>query len=152
MGDPKHPHKKYARPKTPFDRSRIEEEKTLIKKYGLKNKKEIWSAESFINRIRAQAKKLIVEPEKQKAFIERLVKLGLIKSEATIDDVLALTKEKLLERRLQTIVYKKGLAKTPKEARQLIVHRKIKIKDRIVNVPGYIVRKEEENEIIKEAK
>jgi len=147
MGDPKHQHKNYARPRKPFDRSRIDEEKTLIKRFGLKNKREIWRAESFINRIRAQAKKLIIEPEKQKSFIERLVKLGLIKSDANIDDILALTKEKLLERRLQTIIFKKGLAKTPREARQFIVHRRIKIGDRIIDIPGYIVRKEEENKI-----
>ncbi len=147
MGDPKKQHKKYARPRTPFDKSRIDEEKSLIKKYGLKIKREIWHAESYIDRIRAQAKKLIVEPEKQKIFIDSLVRLGLIKTDATIDDVLALTKEKLFDRRLQTIVFKKGLAKTIRGARQFIVHKRIKIGNRIVSVPSYIVRKEEENKI-----
>ncbi|MCL6500852.1 MAG: 30S ribosomal protein S4, partial [Candidatus Pacearchaeota archaeon] len=70
-----------------------------------------------------------------------------VKSTANIDDILALTKEKLLERRLQTIVYKKGIAKTPKEARQLVSHKKIKIGPRIVNIPSYIVEVEEEDKI-----
>ncbi|MCX8194479.1 MAG: 30S ribosomal protein S4, partial [Candidatus Pacearchaeota archaeon] len=106
MGDPRRQHKKYSRPRQLFTKARIEEEKALVKKYGLKNRREIWRAESYINRIRAQAKKLIVQPEQQEAFINRLAKLGLVRPTSTIDDILALTKEKLLERRLQTIVYK----------------------------------------------
>lgn len=147
MGDPKKSHKKYKRPKKIFTKARIEEEKAIIKKYGLKNRREIWKAETEINKIRSQAKKLILEPESQENFFNRLRKIGLIKEKDTIDDVLALTKEKLLERRLQTIVYKKGLAKTPKEARQLIVHKKIKVGEKIVNIPSYIVKTEEENKI-----
>ena len=149
MGDPRKQHKQFTRPKTLFDKSRIDEEKALLEKYGLKNKKEIWRSESYIGRIRNQAKKLILYPEQQEAFINRLVKLGLIKSDATIDDILALTKEKLLERRLQNIVFKKGLAKTPKEARQLVVHRKIQIRNNIVNIPSYIVKTKEEGLILK---
>ena len=147
MGDPKKARKKYSRPRTPFDRSRIDEEKNLVKNYGLKNKKEIWRSESYIDRIRSQAKKLILEPEQQKAFINHLAGMGLATPDSTIDDILALTKEKLLERRLQTIVVKKGFAKTPRQARQLIVHKKIKIGNRRVNIPSYIVKKEEENKI-----
>ena len=147
MGDPKRAHKKYSRPRTPFDKNRIDEEKSLMKKYGLKNKREIWRSESFINRIRSQAKKLILKPEQQKKLMNRLTKLGLVGPGSDIDDILALTKEKLLERRFQTIVFKKGLAKTAREARQMIVHKKVKIGDRTINIPGYIVRKEEENKI-----
>jgi len=147
MGDPIRLHKKYKRPKRLFSKARIEEEKRIKKEYGLKNMKEIWRAETEINRIRNQAKKFILNPEGQEAFLEKLRKIGLIKGQANIDDVLALTKEKLLDRRLQTIVYKKGLARTIREARQLITHRKIKIGDRIVNVPGYIVNIDEEEKI-----
>ncbi|UZE93679.1 MAG: 30S ribosomal protein S4 [Candidatus Pacearchaeota archaeon] len=147
MGDPKRQHKKYSRPKTPFDKSRIQEEKAFIRKYGLKNKKEIWRSENYIDRIRSQAKKLILQPEQKETFINRLIRLGLVNKDATIDDILALTKERLFERRLQTVVFKKGIAKTLKGARQLIVHRKIKVGDKIMDVPGYIVRTEEENKI-----
>lgn len=147
MGDPRKLHKRYKRPKQTFSKARIEEEKALLKKYGLKNMREIWRAETEINRIRNQAKKLILKPESQEEFFNRLIKIGLVKKGSTIDDVLALTKEQLLERRLQTIVFKKGLAKTIKEARQLITHKKIKIADNIVNIPSYIVKLDEEDKI-----
>lgn len=140
-------HKHYTRPKRPFVKETIEEERALIKKYGLKNKREIWKTEHALDRIRSQAKKLITESEKQAVFLARLIRLGLIKSDASIDDILALTKENLFERYLQNIVFKKGLAKTQKGARQLITHKKISIKDKIIDVPSYIVRKDEEENI-----
>jgi small subunit ribosomal protein S4 len=148
MGDPKKKHKKYSRPKQLFDKTKIEEERNITKKFGLKNKKEIWRAESEINRIRGLAKKLIVaSPEEQEKFFNRLINLGLIKQGATIDDVLALTREKLLERRLQTIVAKKGLSKTVKEARQLIVHRKVRVAKKVIDAPSYHVKADEEDKI-----
>lgn len=140
-------HKHYARPRKPFERARIEEEKALIKKYGLRSKKEIWKAEYFIDRIRNQAKKLIVDPEQQEAFIARLVGMGLIQPDAGIDDVLALTRENLFERRLQTIVFNKRLTTTMKQARQFVVHKQVRIGNRIVNIPGYVVKKAEEGKI-----
>jgi small subunit ribosomal protein S4 len=148
MGDPKRKHKKYSRPRQLFEKARIEEENALIKRYGLKNKREIWKAASEIDRIRSLAKNLIVaSQEEQQKFFNRLIKLGLIKSEDNIDDVLALTKEKLLARRLQTIVFKRGLAKTPKGARQLIVHRKIMVGGKVIDAPSYTVKSDEEQTI-----
>jgi small subunit ribosomal protein S4 len=76
-----------------------------------------------------------------------LAKYGLVSENATADDVLRLTVRDILERRLQTVVYRLGLAKTIYHARQLIVHRHIAIGDQIVNVPGYLVKKEEEGKI-----
>ena len=147
-------HKKYSRPRKLFEKIRIEGENVLMNKYGLKNKKEIWRADFYIGRIRVQAKKLITaSQEKQEEFIARLAKLGLIKSTSKIDDVLALTKESLLERRLQTLVLKKGLAKTIKSARQLINHRHILLNNDIVTIPSRIVLLEEENNLkLKEKK
>ncbi|MCS7134445.1 MAG: 30S ribosomal protein S4 [Candidatus Pacearchaeota archaeon] len=149
MGDPRRPRKKYKRPKKLYDAARIAEEKELVKKYGLKNRKEIWKAEAKLKKIREQAKKMILHPEKQQDFLKRLASLGLIKNDATLDDVLALTKENILERRLQTVVFRKNLARTIREARQLITHRKIKIGGRICDVPGRIIKIEEEKEITK---
>ncbi|MFH1823594.1 MAG: 30S ribosomal protein S4 [archaeon] len=149
MGDPRKSRKRFKRPKDPFDFSRIEEEKNIMKDYGLKNKKEIWRAQLEISRIRKEAKKLILNPKDQEVFFNRLIRLGLVTKESTIDDVLDLTKEKLLDRRLQTLVQKKGLAKTPRESRQLIIHKKIKIGKRIVTIPGYITKLEEEANITK---
>jgi len=144
---------KYSRPKKPFDKVRIDEEKDIIKKYGLKNKKEIWKASSAIDRIRGMAKNLITaDIEKQNKLLDKLKKQGF--KVENIADVLALSKENWLERRLQTIVFKKGLAQTVKGARQMIGHKHIAIDKRIVNVPGYMVHVDEENkiEVIKAAK
>jgi len=141
---PKRKQKKYSRPQRPFDKIRIEEENILKDKYGLKNKKEIWKADAAIGRIRNQAKKLITasEEEKQK-FVEKLQKKGF--EIESIADALGLDKENWLKRRLQTVVYKKGLTNTAKQARQLIVHKHVNIGNQIVNKPSYQVSLEEES-------
>ena len=136
-------HKKYSRPRRPFDKTRIDEEDLLVEKYGLKNKKEIWKAEAAIALIRNQAKKLIVaDEEKKQTFLARLQKKGF--KVEKIPDVLSLDKEDLLKRRLQTIVQLKKLANTPKQARQFITHKHIAIGNQIVNIPSYHVSIDEE--------
>lgn len=146
MGDIKRKRKLFSKPKKLFDRVRIDEENVLVKDYGLKNKKEIWKAKSKVSGYRQRAKKLIgKEKEEQKAFFEKLNKVGL--NVKDISDVLALGEENLLKRRLQTVVYKKGLANTPKQARQFIVHKHILVGGKIVNIPSYIVPVELENQI-----
>ncbi len=140
---PKKNRKKYSRPRKPFDKPRINEENGLKDKYGLKNKREIWKADSAITRIRNIAKKFITKPEKeQKLFIERLQKNGFEVN--NIAEVLALDKESWLKRRLQTIVVAKKLALTAKQARQLIVHKHVSIGEQIVNIPSYQVSLDEE--------
>lgn len=137
MGDPRKQHKNYASPLKLFSKARISEENELTKKYGLKNKREIWKAEFKINNIRKQAKALINNPSKQKDFLEKLKGQGF--NVKTIDDVLGLTKEALLERRLQTIMARKGVAKTLKHARQLITHQHVEVSGKIVSIPSYLV-------------
>jgi small subunit ribosomal protein S4 len=135
--------KKYSRPQRPFDKTRIEEENVLKEKYGLKNKKEIWKADAAIGRIRNQAKQLITAGDEEKAaFTEKLQKKGF--EIESIANTLALDKEDLLKRRLQTVVLKKGLTTTAKQARQLITHKHVSIGDQIVNIPSYQVSREEE--------
>ena len=137
--------KRFSKPRKKFDKARIEEENGLIKRYGLKSKREIWKADAAIARIRKQAKKLITAgQEEQGKLIEKLNKSGF--NAKTIADVLGLSKEDWLKRRLQSILIEKNLAK-PKEARQLIAHKHIRIEGKVVNIPGYIVRVEEENKI-----
>ena len=146
-------HKQYSRPRKLFESGRIAEENGLVKKYGLKNKREIWKADAAVSKIRKEAKKLITaQSDVQETFISRLVEKGFIKKGSRIDDVLDLKKENILDRRFQTIVFKKGLAKTPKEARQMIVHRHVFLKDSIVNIPSYFVNLKEENTIKLKAK
>jgi len=142
----KRKHKKYSKPKRPFDKERIEEEAKIKEEFGLKNKKEIWRAESEIKVMREKAKKLIsASHEEQKALFERLKKIGL--NVNSIADVLSLDKKDYLQRRLQTILIKKRLALSPKSARQLIVHKKVLINNNVVNSPSYIVPLELEDKI-----
>ena len=148
---PKRKQKLYSRPRKPFDKIRIEEENVLKEKYGLKNKKEIWKADSAIGRMRNLAKDLIVgSAEEKKLFIERLQKKGF--GVTSIADVLALKKEDWLKRRLQTIVHQKKLANTPKQARQFIAHQHILINGKTVNKPSYQVELEEESQITSDIK
>ena len=150
MGDTRKQHKKYKRPRKLFEKSRIEEENLLLKKYGLKNKKEIWRAKSAIEEIRNRAKSLINTKEKQSEFLNKLKKQGFEVS--SVDDVLSLDKEAFLERRLQTILVRKKLAGTPRQARQLIVHKHILVDEKTVNSPSFLVPKHLENKITKKIK
>lgn len=137
-------HKKYSNPKKPFDKPRILDENKFVKKYGLKNKKEIWKTESQVQYFRSRAKSLITaEQDEQKKFFDKLNIIGLnIKG---IADVLALDLEALMERRLSSVLVSKKLANTPKQARQMIVHKRVLIGDVVVNVPSYLVKVSEED-------
>jgi small subunit ribosomal protein S4 len=68
----------------------------------------------------------------------------MIKGDAEIDDILALNTEAILERRLQTLVHRLGLARTPKQARQFITHGHIAIGGKKLTVPGMLVSKQDE--------
>lgn len=152
MGDIKRKKKKYSRPKKLFDSPRISEEKGIVKKYGLKNKREIWKAEAEISKLRRRAKLLIPKtPEEQEKFFNKLRTLGFdIKA---IADVLGLTTEDWLDRRLQSFVVKLKLATTPKQARQLIVHKGVLVDGTVVNIPSFFVSADLEKKIkLKERK
>jgi small subunit ribosomal protein S4 len=152
MGDPRKQRKKYLRPSHPWEKDRIEAENKLLRKYGLRRKEEIWRTETLLRSFRRNARRLLAASGPQaeletKQLLERLKRLGLISEGATLDDVLGLTVEDILERRLQTIVSKKGLAKTPLQARQLVLHGHVTISGKRVNVPSYLVSVREEGEI-----
>lgn len=130
--------KKFNRPKKAFESGRIAEENEIREKYGLKNKKEIWRALAKVNYFRKRARALANSSmEEQEVLFNKLKSIGL--PVTTTADVLGLKPTDLLERRLPTIVFKKGLANTPRHARQLVVHKKVLVNGNIVNSPGYIV-------------
>tara|TARA_Y100000310_G_scaffold309822_1_gene354349 strand:+ start:91 stop:675 length:585 start_codon:yes stop_codon:yes gene_type:complete len=138
--------KKFSYPRMVFDKERIVSENKLLERYGLKNKKEVWKVDAKIKYFRDRAKKLITaDREEQEVFFNKLKKIGLKVND--VGEVLGLDIEDLLKRRLVTVVWKKKLANTPKQARQLIVHKKITINGRVVNVPSYFVKTDEENKI-----
>ncbi len=136
---------KYSRPRKPYDKPRIEAENILVKEYGLKNKKEIWKADAAVERIRNQGKKLITaSQEEQQKLFDKLNKKGF--KVERISDILGLTKEDWLKRRLQSVLVRNKRV-TPREARQLIAHKHVSINGRIVNVPSYVVDVDEEDKI-----
>jgi len=149
MGHPKKQRKKYESPLKPYDKDRIEREKRIKKEFGLRKKRDIWRAVSVLRTIRRRARALQAKKDKikEKELLDHLYKLNLIRKDSTIDDVLGLSVEDILNRRLQTIVYKKGLARTAKHARQLIVHNHVLVNNRKIAYPSYFVTKEEENNI-----
>ncbi len=156
MGDPKFPRAKWSRPSHPWQADRIKAENELIRKFGLKNKREVWRIQSLLRRWRQRARNLQariryadVQAEKEvDQMLRRLARLGLLPMEgATLDDVLSLKMEDVLGRRFQTVAYLRGLSNTVKQARQLIVHGHIAIGDRKVTIPGYLVKKDEEEGI-----
>lgn len=156
MGDPKFPRRTYETPSHPWEGERIKEEQETVRQFGLRNKRELWKAQSILRNLRRQSRDLQarlrygdVQAEVEKEnLLRRCARLGLLPMHGgTLDDILALTQEAILNRRLQTMVYKKGLANTQKQARQLIVHGHITVNGRKVTIPGYLVKKEEEDKI-----
>ncbi len=152
MGDPKKTKKKYSRPRRPWNKAMLDTERKIKETYGLKNKKELRIAEELLKNKRQNARKLLAlelerRIKREKELMDSLVKIGLVKNNASLDDILGLKIDEILERRLQTIVWRKGLANTPKQARQFIVHGHIAINGKKVNGPAYIVKSEEENKI-----
>jgi small subunit ribosomal protein S4 len=157
MGDPKFLRRTYDTPKHPWEAARMEEERKLLTKYGLKNKRELWKAQSILRGFRGQARELQArlrtgEAQAQREteqLLARLSRQGVLQvGTPTIDDVLALTTEDVLRRRFQTIVLGRGLAPTPGGARKWIVHGHFSIGDHRVTRPGYLVRLDEEGQIV----
>src|SRR3989338_7936499 len=152
MGDTRRFKKAFAKPFKPWDDGRITEEKGLLREYGLKNKKEIWSSTTMLRKFKAQAKKLIVakgaQADKERAlFLAKLSGLGLASQNSSLDEILGLNINNLLNRRLQTLVHDKKMARTIKQARQFIVQEHILVNGKKIAVPFYIVRKNEEDTI-----
>ncbi len=150
MGDPRRLKRTYDTPKHPWEKERILEENKLIREYGLKNKREIWKAKTEIRKYRHLARELVgmtpeERKEKEEVLMNKLKRFGILSEGSSLDDVLSLKAEDLLKRRLQTIVWKKGLAKSAKQARQLITHGHIALDGRKVTAPGMIIAVEKED-------
>jgi small subunit ribosomal protein S4 len=141
--------KKYKRPAILWDKARIERDKELKRKFGIVRKKEIWSAETLLRKYRRLARKLVGErnEEEEKILITKLTNLGILKKGAVLDDVLGMTVEDILGRRLQTVLTQKGLANTPMQARQFVVHGHVRIDGRLAKSPNRLILQSEEEKI-----
>lgn len=150
MGHPRKLRKKYDTPPHPWNAERIKSENKLVSKYGLKTKKEIWKAETMVRRYRRDARFLLGLPTEQsdserKLLLSHLMRMGLLAENAKLEDVLNLTVEDVLKRRLQTLVHQKGLSRTAKEARIFVIHGHISMDGKKVTSPSYMVKRGEEN-------
>lgn len=140
--------RKYSAPRHPWRGERISSEAEIMNRYGLKNHREIWRALFKLSRWRELARHLIVNKDQKRTdeLLNPLINIGCLK-EKKLESVFEITPEDVLERRLQTVVFRKGLARTIREARLLITHKHIYINNKVVNAPGYIVSKDEEDKI-----
>lgn len=158
MGDPKRHRKKYTTPTHPWDKARLEKEVQLVIKYGLRNKRELWRFQNILRKYRRVARDLLAEIDlpgkegeiakaKAQTVIRKLYKMGILPENATLDDILNLSVEDFLERRLQTMVYRQGIARTIKQARQFITHGHVAVDGRRVTSPSFIVTRDLESKI-----
>lgn len=151
MGDIKKIRKKYSKPSHPWRIARIEEENNICKEYGIPQKTELWKTISKLETFKNQAKTLstlrTLQAEKEmNNLLAKMKGYKLIEAESS-DAILGVTLKNLLDRRLQTLLVRKGLAKTMKQARQMITHRHVLVNNKILSSPSYLVRVSEESAI-----
>lgn len=149
MGSPPTQKKHYDTPRRPWDKEKLEADKELMQKYGLRRKQEIYRAETLVRQIRRRARKLFAErdAEKEKVLFKKTYDLGLTEENATLDKILELNIRNLLERRLQTLVWKKTLANTVVQSRQFITHGHIIVGGKKVTSPSYLVQRSEDGTV-----
>merc|ERR1719359_416485 len=81
-------------------------------------------------------------------MLRRMSRLGVLTDdERKLDYVLGLTPSQMMERRLQTKVFKSQLASSYHHARVLIRQRHIRVGNQICNVPSFMVRVDSEKQI-----
>ena len=144
--------KTYEKPKRLWNKQRIETESKLREEYGLKNSKELWKMQTLLRKTRREARRLLSGKgtdvaKRTELLMKRLKRFLIKKEELTLDDVLSLTVRDILERRLQSVIYKKHFAKTVHQARQFISHGHISVAGTKIASPSYLVKFSEEDTI-----
>ncbi len=149
MGDPHFSRKQYGTPKKPWDKKLLEHERELRETYGLRNKKELRKVDAFVRSKRSNAKQILALPliqraTREKELLDSLIRLGIMRGKPALNEVLSLNVEAFLERRLQTLAWRKNLSNSIKQARQFITHGHIAVNGKKVTAPSYLVTKAEE--------
>jgi len=141
--------KRFSKPRMSWDSDDITERRAVMKEYGLRRRKEILIAREILRNYRRRARELIAEQDERKIkiLLDKLVKLGLLEKGQGLDDILALEVKDILDRRLQTLVWKKGFATSGLHSRQLITHGHVVIGGKKATSPAYIVPVQEEPKI-----
>lgn len=156
MGDPKFSRKTYDTPSHPWQGERIKAENETVRQFGLKNKTEVWKAETMLRNFRKQSRELQARLRagdaqakiESDALLAKCSRLGILPvTGGDLNMILVLKDEDILSRRLQTVVFQKGLATTIRQARQLINHGHIFVDGHKVTVPGYLALREEEGSV-----
>jgi small subunit ribosomal protein S4 len=152
LGDPKKQRKKFDTPRFPWQMDVLDSELKILGQYGLRNKREIWRHKTLLSKYRGIGRSLLGIPteerkKQEKQLLDRLHRIGILPEESALDDVLDLALEDILERRLQTLVFHRGLAESMQQSRQFITHGHIAIDGKRVSTPSYLVLKDEETKI-----
>jgi len=152
MGDPKRQRRKYRNPRFAWSKSNLDAELRLLGEYGLRNKRELRRHHSMLSKYRTLAREMLARPPEERVMLEKqildkIISLKIIPENSNLDNILDLPIENVLERRLQTLVFRKGLSKTPQQARQLITHGHITVRGRRVTSPSYMVTSDEEQDM-----
>jgi len=156
MGEPKLLKKLRKHPKKPKDN--LVEEKNLNDLYYYNQKHKLSKVKYILQKIKNNTKSVIGRLATQKndeyslleskKLLNKLHNYKLINKETQgLEDILMLNEKDIMSRWFQNICYSKGLAKSLKHARQMIVHGHIYLGEAKCNIPSYILSRNDEAQI-----